>query len=99
MEKSIKNMQKQQSRKSKHVKKSKGIATNFAKSFDVPKKWFEEVKLFEFVFKYIVNIMIILQLSKDPKDFAKVTDNKLIELKEEAKKCHDSDVATYNISM
>lgn len=35
---------------------------------------------------------------QEPKKFAPVTEQILIELKEEAKKCHDAEVANYNIS-
>lgn len=34
----------------------------------------------------------------EPQKFSTVTEQILIELKEEAKKCHDAEVANYNIS-
>lgn len=42
--------------------------------------------------------MLFSQVVEDPKDFTPVTDQVLIELKEEAKKCHATEVANYNIS-
>lgn len=35
---------------------------------------------------------------QEPQKFSTVTEQILIELKEEAKKCHDAEVANYNIS-
>lgn len=38
------------------------------------------------------------EISVDPEIHTKVSDEKLIALKDEAKKCNDAEVATYNIS-
>nr|XP_023028431.1 CCAAT/enhancer-binding protein zeta [Leptinotarsa decemlineata] len=37
------------------------------------------------------------ELGEDPKSFSKSTEQVLIDLKDEAKKCHDAEVANYNI--
>ncbi|KAG5887431.1 hypothetical protein JTB14_024630 [Gonioctena quinquepunctata] len=37
------------------------------------------------------------ELEEDPKNFSKSTEQILIELKDEAKKCHDAEMANYNI--
>lgn len=44
-------------------------------------------------------IIVHFQVADDPKSFPKVTEQILIELKDEAKKCHDAEVANYNISI
>lgn len=38
------------------------------------------------------------EATDEPKSFKSVTEQILIELKDEAKKCHDAEVANYNIS-
>ncbi|XP_064211688.1 CCAAT/enhancer-binding protein zeta [Tribolium castaneum] len=66
------------------MRKKNRSAPKTVTDFDPESESFQRKKWFE-------------EIAEDPKDFKPVTEQILIELKEEAKKCHDAEVANYNI--